>query len=248
MKNIFLPLFLLFAFPLFAQVDQIPAEKSNITVTPIFHGTVVFQWDGKTVYVDPYGGAERFSELPVPDLVLITHKHGDHLNKSTLQKLDLSKAELIAPQSVVEDLGNVTFNKVWTLNNGETKELKGISVEAVPMYNLPADDNPRHPKGWGNGYVITMGGKRVYISGDTEDIPEMRQLKDIDVAFVCMNLPYTMDVEHAASAVIDFKPAIMYPFHFRGSGGFSDVEQFKKLVNEGTDAVEVRLRDWYSEK
>jgi L-ascorbate metabolism protein UlaG (beta-lactamase superfamily) len=248
MKNIFLALFTFWAFPLFSQTDQIPAEKGDITVTPIFHGTVVFQWDGKTVYVDPYGGAERFENLPAPDLVLITHKHGDHLNKGTLKGLDLSNTRLIAPQSVVEDLGEITFSEVWTMKNGETKSWNEITVEAVPMYNLPADDTPRHPKGWGNGYVITMGGKRIYVSGDTEDIPEMRQLKDIDVAFVCMNLPYTMDVEHAASAVIDFKPAIMYPFHFRGSGGFSDVEKFKKLVNEGTGTVEVRLREWYSEK
>lgn len=248
MKNIFLLLFTLLAFPLLAQTDQIPAKKGDITVTPIFHGTVVFQWNGKTVYVDPYGGAERFENLPDPDLVLITHKHGDHLNKGTLKGLDLSNTRLIAPQSVVEDLGEITFSEVWTMKNGETKSWKEIMVEAVPMYNLPADDNPRHPKGWGNGYVITMGGKRVYVSGDTEDIPEMRQLKNIDVAFVCMNLPYTMDIEHAASAVIDFKPKVMYPFHFRGSGGFSDVEKFKELVNEGTDAVEVRLREWYSEK
>lgn len=236
------------AFPLLGQTDQIPAEEGDITVTPIFHGTVVFQWNGNTVYVDPYGGAERFSELPDPDLVLITHKHGDHLNKGTLKDLDLSAAKLIAPQSVVEDLGEIAFQEVWTLNNGEQKNWNAITVEAVPMYNLPADDNPRHPKGWGNGYVITLGGKRIYVSGDTEDIPEMRQLQNIDVAFVCMNLPYTMDINQAASAVIDFKPRIMYPFHFRGSGGFSDVEQFKKMVNEGTDAVEVRLRDWYTEK
>lgn len=248
MKN-WIFIFILFAAcPILAQTDQIPAKKGSITVTPIFHGTVVFQWNGKTVYVDPYGGAERFDDLPDADLVLITHKHGDHLNKSTLEKLDLGKTELIAPQSVVEDLGDIQFKKVWTLNNGEVKKRKSVTVEAVPMYNLPEDDNPRHPKGWGNGYVITMGGKRIYISGDTEDIPEMRQLKDIDVAFVCMNLPYTMNIDQAASAVIEFKPKVMYPFHFRGSGGFSDVEAFKKMVNEGTDAVEVRLRDWYAEK
>lgn len=248
MKYILIPVFILLAFPLLSQVDQIPTEEGDIIVTPIFHGTVVFQWNGNTVYVDPYGGAERFSNLPDPDLVLITHKHGDHLNKATLKDLNLSQTKLIAPQSVIEDLGEISFQEVWKLNNGEQKIWNSITVEAVPMYNLPADDNPRHPKGWGNGYVINMGGKRIYISGDTEDIPEMRQLQNIDVAFVCMNLPYTMDIDQAASAVIDFKPKIMYPFHFRGSGGFSDVEQFKKLVNEGTDAVEVRLRDWYAEK
>lgn len=248
MKNI-IPFFLLFfILPLAGQSDQIPAKKGDITVTPIFHGTVVFQWNGKTVYVDPYGGAARFAELPDPDLVLITHPHGDHLNKSTLRELDLSQTELIAPEAVIEDLGEITFKKIWPLKNGEMKKRRSIAVEAVPMYNLPETDESRHPKGWGNGYVITMGGKRVYVSGDTEDIPEMRQLENIDVAFVCMNLPYTMTIEQAASAVLDFEPEIMYPFHFRGSDGFADVEQFKKMVNEGTDAVEVRLRDWYSDK
>ncbi len=245
MKNILIALFTFSALLLNAQTDQIPAEEGDITITPIFHGTVVFQWNGKTIYVDPYGGAERSADLPGADLVLITHKHGDHLNKSTLKKLDLSNTILIAPESVIEDLGNISFKEVWPLKNGEEKEWESVVVEAVPMYNLPETEDSRHPKGWGNGYVVTLGGKRLYVSGDTEDIPEMRQLQDIDVAFVCMNLPYTMNIEQAASAVIDFKPDIMYPFHFRGSNGLSDVEKFKELVNEGTDAVEVRLRDWY---
>jgi L-ascorbate metabolism protein UlaG (beta-lactamase superfamily) len=113
------------------------------------------------------------------------------------------------------------------------------------MYNLPDDSTARHTKGRGNGYILTLGGKRFYISGDTEDIPEMRNLKNIDVAFVCMNMPYTMTEEQAASAVLDFKPKIVYPFHYRGQGGFSDTQKFKMLVNKGDASIDVRLKDWY---
>lgn len=115
------------------------------------------------------------------------------------------------------------------------------------MYNLPESPDSRHTKGRGNGYILQLGGKKVYISGDTEDIPEMRALEGIDVAFVCMNLPYTMDINQAASAVLEFKPKIVYPFHFRGQGGLSDVEGFKKLVNDGDASIDVRLREWYAE-
>ncbi len=113
------------------------------------------------------------------------------------------------------------------------------------MYNLPETADSRHPKGRGNGYVLEMGDRHIYFSGDTEDIAEMRALKNIDVAFVCMNLPYTMDVNQAASAVLAFKPKVVYPYHYRGSGGLSDVEAFKKSVNDGDSKIEVRLRNWY---
>jgi L-ascorbate metabolism protein UlaG (beta-lactamase superfamily) len=113
------------------------------------------------------------------------------------------------------------------------------------MYNLPETEDSRHPKGRGNGYVINLGGKSVYFSGDTEDIPEMRSLKNIDIAFVCMNLPFTMDVEQAAHAVLAFKPKIVYPYHYRGQNGLSDVEIFKKAVNAGNNKIDVRLRNWY---
>jgi L-ascorbate metabolism protein UlaG (beta-lactamase superfamily) len=116
------------------------------------------------------------------------------------------------------------------------------------MYNLPETADSRHTKGRGNGYVINIGGKNIYISGDTEDIPEMRALKNIDVAFVCMNLPYTMDINQAASAVLAFKPKIVYPYHYRGSGGLSDVAAFKKMVNEKDPKIDVRLAEWYSSK
>ncbi len=231
-----------------AQSDIIPTDNGDLKMTPILHATMVLEWDGKTIYMDPYGGADRFEGFANADLVCITHLHGDHLNKETLIGLDLSQTILIAPQSVVEELGDISFAKIHVLANGEDMDIIGINVKAVPMYNLPDDDTSRHPKGWGNAYVLTIGGKTLYVSGDTEDITEMRNLKNIDYAFVCMNLPYTMDVDHAADAVLDFKPGVVYPFHFRGSNGFSDVEKFKELVNAGDKNIEVRLRDWYPEK
>ena len=133
------------------------------------------------------------------------------------------------------------------LNNGKSTFQSGIAITAVAMYNLPETEDSKHSKGRGNGYLLEFGGKRVYISGDTEDIAEMRSLKNIDVAFVCMNLPYTMDINQAASAVLEFKPKIVYPYHYRGKDGLSDTDTFKKLVKEGDAALEVRLRNWYAE-
>lgn len=229
--------------------DQTPT--SEVTINPVLHGSLVLQYAGKTVYVDPYGGAELYAEFPRPDLVLITHPHGDHLNPETLKGLDLTMAELMAPQVVVDQLpkDSIAFGKITVLANGENSEFGDIDVAAVPMYNLPNDDTARHPKGWGNGYIVTAGGQRIYISGDTEDIPEMRNLDNIDIAFVCMNLPYTMGVEPAADAVIEFSPAVVYPYHYRnGDGSKSDVAQFKQLVNAGDPTVEVRLARWYPEQ
>ena len=176
--------------------------------------------------------------------MLITHAHGDHLNKETLSGIDLSATELIAPQSVVDDLGEISFGTITALDNYSIASRNGIRIGAVPMYNLPDDDSSRHPKGWGNGYILVIGGKKFYISGDTEDIPEMRKLEKVDVAFVCMNLPYTMTVEAAADAVLEFKPEIVYPYHYRGQDGFSDVNKFAELVGKDPD-IGVRLRDWY---
>lgn len=248
MRTILPILFLFVTITLSAQKDIISTEKGDLTLTPILHATMVMEWNGKTIYIDPYGGAERFEGFKAPDLVVITHKHGDHLNAKTLGGLSLERAELVAPQSVVDALGDISFGKITSLKNGETAETNDLKVMAVPMYNLPETEESRHPKGWGNGYVLEIGGKRFYISGDTEDIQEMRQLENIDYAFVCMNLPYTMDINQASSAVLEFKPTVVYPFHYRGGGGkFSDVEEFKKLVNQEDENIEVRLRDWYPE-
>ena len=240
--------FLLLGFFVQAQADQIETDDGTVTMTPILHATAVLEWGDVTIYMDPYGGADRFEGFKPPDIICITHVHGDHLNKETLSGLDVSNARLYAPQSVINELGPIPFKEIRLLNNGQENTYQGVTVRAEPMYNLPNDDTARHPKGWGNAYVLTIGNKRFYFSGDTEDIPEMRELTDIDYAFVCMNLPYTMTVEQAADAVIEFKPKAVYPFHFRGQDGFSDVNLFKKLVNEGDSDIEVRLRDWYPEK
>lgn len=241
-----LTLILLFiSFGAFSQ-DIIPAKNGDVTINPITHGTLVLEHHDQVIYVDPYGGAAAFEGQKKPTLVLITDIHGDHLNQETLDGLDLSGATVIAPQAVADKLAQGTGKELVILGNNQSKTINGIKVEAIPMYNLPEDSESRHTKGRGNGYIVHLGGKQFYISGDTEDIAEMRALKNIDVAFVCMNLPYTMDVDQAASAVSEFKPTIVYPYHYRGTNGLSDVEKFKTLVNESAPKVEVRLRNWYN--
>lgn len=231
-----------------ATPDQIKTNKGMLTIHPVLHGSLAMQWDGKTIYVDPYGGAEAFAGIAAPDMILLTDIHGDHLDMKTLEAIETSKAVIVAPQAVVDKLPEPMKQKAVVLSNGAKTEQLGISIEAIPMYNLPETEDSRHVKGRGNGYVLTIGNKRVYISGDTEDIPEMRELKNIDVAFVSMNLPYTMDIDQAASAALDFRPRVIYPYHYRGQGGLSDVEAFKKKVDAGNKNIEVRLRNWYPEK
>lgn len=249
MKNlIILLLFVFFTVSLQAQrasPDEIKTSSGMLSIQPVEHASLVLSWDNKTIYVDPNGGGKLFEGLKAPDLILITDIHGDHMNVETLSQLETSKAKLVVPQAVAEKLPEKYKDKLVTLDNGKTTTQLGIKITAIPMYNLPEDSESRHTKGRGNGYVLEMGGKQIYISGDTEDIPEMRNLKNIDIAFVCMNLPYTMDINQAADAVLAFKPKIVYPYHYRGQGGLADVEAFKKLVNDGDKKIDVRLRKWY---
>lgn len=226
------------------KADVIPTAKGNVTVQPVFHASLVLQFNNEAIYIDPVNGADSYQNLEKPDLVLITHIHGDHFDMKTLNGLDLSHATLVVPQSVADKMPAAWKNKIVVLHNGESKEIHGIPVKAIAMYNR-GDSNVFHPKGKGNGYVLNLGGKRFYISGDTEATPEMRNLKNIDVAFVCMNLPYTMDVQEAASGVLAFKPKIVYPYHYRTPNGFSDVAKFKSLVNAADPSIDVRLRNWY---
>lgn len=228
------------------QADNIETSKGPLTIQPLNHATLALTWQGKTIYIDPTGGAKMFEGIAAPDLILITDIHGDHFNPETLNAIKAEKATLIVPQAVADKLPAELKSKAVVLNNGKDTERVGIRIEAIPMYNLPASADAKHTKGRGNGYVLTFGNKRVYVSGDTSGIPEMRNLKNIDVAFVCMNLPYTMDIKEAADAVLDFKPKIVYPYHYRGQNGLSDTEAFKKLVNDKNKDIDVRLRDWYS--
>ena len=233
------------AMPTRAAADQIATKKGPLTVQPITHGSVVFTWNGKTIYVDPYGGAEAYAGLAAPDIILITDIHGDHLDPKTLAGLSVGKSLMVVPKAVAEKLPAQYKAHVRILNNGQRLDTLGLTVSAIPMYNLPEAADAPHTKGRGNGYVLNLGGKQVYLSGDTEDIAEMRALKGIDVAFVCMNLPYTMDVNQAAQGVLAFKPGIVYPYHYRGQSGLSDVAAFKKMVNTADKKIDVRLRNWY---
>ncbi|HEX5743623.1 MAG TPA: MBL fold metallo-hydrolase [Flavobacteriaceae bacterium] len=251
MKKSFIVLILIIGFlrvnAQYSEPDFIKTSKGNILIQPVLHSSLIIKWNQKTIYVDPYKELEIYKEYPNPSLILITDIHGDHLNIKTLETLVENKTTILAPIAVKEKLPDNLKLKTMVLNNGEIKNLMGISIEAIPMYNLPENDQSRHLKGRGNGYVLKIDNKKIYIAGDTADIPEMRNLKKIDIAFICMNLPYTMDFETAADAVLDFKPAIVYPYHFRGKDGFSDVEAFKALVFEKNPDIEVRLRIWYPE-
>lgn len=220
--------------------DSIDTENGTLTVHPILHGSLVLEWNSVAVYLDPFGEPGLYAGNSDPDLILITHEHDDHFNLETLDGLNTQNARFVVPQVVADAMPERYRERALVIGNGEMLDVSGVSIRAVPMYNLP-EDGARHAKGVGNGYVLTMGGKDLYVSGDTEDIPEMRNLTGIDVAFVCMNLPYTMDVNQAASAVADFEPAIVYPYHHRGQ----DIEAFRDLVNVATNDVEVRLKDWY---
>lgn len=226
--------------------DKIETSEGPLVIQPLNHATLALTWQGKTIYVDPTGGAKMFEGLAGPDLILITDIHGDHFNAETLQAVKMPNTILIVPQVVADKLPEDIKAKSVVLSNGEATSQMNISITAIPMYNLPESAKAMHTKGRGNGYVLAFGDKKVYLSGDTSGIPEMRALKGIDVAFVCMNLPYTMDIDEAADAVLDFKPKIVYPYHYRGQNGLSDTEAFEKLVNDKDKNIEVRLRDWYT--
>lgn len=235
-----------------AAVEKIETENTsaNLDISPISHATMVLNWDGTIIYVDPVGGAEAFAGQPKPDVVLITDIHGDHFNMETLRAVTEDATGIIAPKAVAEKIEGALQSQVTAVDNGNTTKIRGIdklTFEAIPMYNLREEALKFHTKGRGNGYVIDNGSQRVYISGDTEDIPEMRALENIDIAFVCMNLPYTMTVESAASAVVAFKPKKVYPYHYRGTEGLSDVQLFKDLIQKSnaSDNIEVVQLDWY---
>jgi L-ascorbate metabolism protein UlaG (beta-lactamase superfamily) len=236
---------LLFTYAQRPAADHEAVKGGELTIQPITHATLVLSYNGKNIYIDPTGGAAAFTGLGAPDMIVITDIHGDHLNPQTIDAINTAHAVLVVPQAVADKLPATTDkSKLVILKNGDKTTQLGIGIEALPMYNLPESATAMHTKGRGNGYVLTIGGKNIYISGDTADIPEMRALKNIDIAFVCMNLPYTMDVATAASGVLAFKPKAVYPYHYRGQ----DTEKFKALVNAGDANIDVRLRDWYPAK
>ena len=217
--------------------DHLATADGEVTFHPINHATFVMQWQGKAIYWDPVGAATRFRGLPAADLILLTHGHSDHFEAATINAVKGSNVVILAPSAVYQAMPAALKALTTILTNGASTNWLGLNVEAVPAYNLTAS---YHPKGVGNGYVMTVGGKRIYVSGDTEDVPELRALSDIDVAFVCMNLPFTMTVDRAADAVRQFRPKVIYPYHFSDS----NVSRFKQRV--GIDlGIEVRQRTWY---
>lgn len=211
----------------------------KLSFEPVNHASFVIQQPQYTIYVDPVGDEKDFSAFPKPDLILITDIHQDHLNKSLVETLRQDSTTIIGPEAAIDML---KFGEV--INNGETLTVDAVQIQAIPMYNTTPERLMFHPKGRGNGYVLTINKKRIYISGDTEDIPEMRELKHIDYAFVCMNLPYTMTIEQAASAVLQMAPKVVFPYHYRGKDGFSDIDQFKRLVQK-KEGILVKLLNWY---
>ena len=209
------------------------------------HSSLIITYNNTTIYVDPYGGIERYKDYEKPDIVLITDIHGDHLDLKTLDSINTSTSEIITASSVLKLLPSTYKSKTTVLKNGQGIHRSDIFIKAIAMYNLPEEKDSKHPKGRGNGYILTIDDTQIYISGDTEDTAEMRSLQNIDIAFVCMNLPYTMDINQAADAVLAFQPKVVYPFHYRGQNGFSDVEEFKNLVNSKNNQIDVRLKNWY---
>ncbi len=218
---------------------------SEVKIIPIEHATAVLEWNGLTIYIDPFGGVKAFEGQKRPDLILITDIHGDHFSPETLNEINSDNVKIIAPKAVVDKMSESIRVNTQIMANGESKEIEGITIEAIPMYNLREEAKKFHEKGRGNGYVLNIGGERIYFSGDTEDIPEMRNLKNIDKAFICMNLPYTMTEERAADAVLDFKPKQVYPYHYRGQPDVSNVAKFKEIVNAANTEIEVVQLDWY---
>jgi L-ascorbate metabolism protein UlaG (beta-lactamase superfamily) len=228
--------FVLAAQAMDRQTQTFETSAGPVKITPIYHASTLIEAGGKVIYLDPAKPA-NVSGLPPADLILITDIHGDHMDPNLISAVSKAGTEIMAPAAVAK-----TVTQASVISNGETKTWDGWTIEAIPMYNLtrgPAPGKLYHDKGRGNGYVLTYGGKRFYFSGDTENIPEMRALKNIDVAFVCMNLPYTMPPEEAAEAVKAFHPKVVIPYHYRGS----DLSVFEKAL-EGT-GIEVRLLNWY---
>jgi L-ascorbate metabolism protein UlaG (beta-lactamase superfamily) len=231
---------LLMGVSIFAQgqrpVEEFKTSAGPVKITIIRHASIMIEAGGKVIHVDPWSQG-NFDGLPKADLILITDIHPDHLDQKAIDQVKKDGTQFIAPAAVAK-----TVTEAKVLANGESTTWDKWKIEAVPMYNLKRGPSPGtlyHDKGRGNGYVLTCGGTRFYIAGDTEGTPEMRAMKNIDVAFVPMNLPYTMTPEEAADAVRAFHPKVVYPFHYRGS----DPEVFKKAL-DGT-GIDVRLRNWY---
>lgn len=218
--------------------DIIQTSQGDLKITFIGHGTVMLTFEGKIIHVDPVGRYADYSQLPKADLILITHDHGDHLDAKAIKIISSEKTDLVLTEKCVE---KVKIEDGIIMKNGDIKTVQNLKIEAIPAYNIKhmrSPGNPYHPKGVGNGYIITFGDKRVYVAGDTENTPEMKALKNIDIAFLPMNLPYTMTPEMVADAAKAFMPKILYPYHY----GNTDTSKIVELLKD-VEGIEVRIRD-----
>lgn len=215
--------------------DVFRTPGGELKIFFVGHASLFMTFGGKVVHVDPVGSEGDYTRLPKADLVLVTHEHSDHLDPEAIGDVRKAGTEIVVSPSCAGKLKDAVIMK-----NGDRRTLQGFEVEAVPAYNIVhkrPDGNPFHPKGQGNGYVITVGGKRVYVAGDTEPIPEMAALKDIDIAFLPMNLPYTMSPEMTAEAARTIKPKVLYPYHY----GNTDTDRLITLL-KGEPGIEIRVR------
>jgi L-ascorbate metabolism protein UlaG (beta-lactamase superfamily) len=217
--------------------DTISTSGGDVIIHPIDHASLVLGYGDQVIYVDPVGGAALYEGLPAPTAILITHGHGDHFDVPTLEAI-AGSAPILTSQEVFDKLPEALKANATAVANGGSADLNGLPVAVTTAHNTTEDRMQYHPVGVGNGYLITFGDKVVYVAGDTEPTPEMLELTGVEVAFLPMNLPYTMTPEQAAEAINTFKPKIVYPYHY----GDSDLSVFEAAVEDG---VEVRLRNWY---
>lgn len=218
--------------------DHLNTTNGDVLIKPINHAAFVLRWQDKMIYNDPGNTSSRFTGLPKADLILISHAHGDHFNTSVIDSVRNATAPIIVPQDVYGRLTTPQKAVAVVLGYGSSTNILGMTIEAVPA------TNSNHLPGLGNGYIMNIGDKRIYASGDTSDIPPLRVLPNIDVAFVAMNLPFTMDATAAANLVRAMRPKVVYPYHYSPSTPTADLGLFKRLV--GADlGIEVRLRAWY---
>ncbi|MGA2623350.1 MAG: MBL fold metallo-hydrolase [Bacteroidota bacterium] len=212
--------------------DVFKTPSGELSIYFVGHGSLMFEFSGKTVHVDPWSRLADYGSLPKADLILITHHHPDHLDSGAIAAVSKDGTHIILTGAAYELLKKGTVMK-----NGDTLTVEGIKIEAVPAYNTTAGRDQFHPKGRDNGYIITIAGKRIYIAGDTENIPEMAEIRNIDIAFLPMNQPYTMLPEQVADAAKMIHPRILYPYHY----GDTDAAKLQKLLSGNKD-VEVRIR------
>ena len=215
--------------------DIIETSEGDLKITFLGHGTLMLTFDGIIIHVDPFSRVADFSKLPQADMILLTHEHHDHLDPKALEFVRTDKTALVLTEKCAQQVRGGII-----MGNGDVKTIEGLKIEAVPAYNLVhmrSEGVPFHPKGDGNGYVITFGDKRLYLAGDTENIPEMKKLQDIDYAFLPMNLPYTMTPEMVVDAAKALRPKVLYPYHY----GDTDPTKLVELMKDAPE-VEVRIR------